>query len=144
MEDKSVKVADHLAKAAKIILDNKDSGKEFDLNELIRSIKDRFMRFAAALIMEKDKDGLWVISIGRVSWWLAFGPALYVFIAAFMATTNVNEASEMISRDITPNHLTILLTLAAYNFGKKAIDTVEKVMTRNSQNSAPEPTDGPG
>lgn len=130
---KDVQVADAAAKAAQHLYDTKD--EPFSWKKLWASAKDKAMRFCAALIMEKDKKDRWTISIGRVSWWLAFLPALYIFIAAFAATENVTDAAELVSRDITPNHLTVLLTLAGYNFGKKIADTVNNVWGKG---------DGPG
>lgn len=137
MADKTptdVKVAETAAKAAQHLYDNKD--KPFSWKALWEDTKDKAMRFFAALIMERDKKDRWTISIGRVSWWLAFLPALYIFIAAFQSTANVTEAAEMVSRDITPNHLTILLTLAGYNFGKKLSETAQNIWGKTK--------DGPG
>jgi len=130
---KDVQVAEKMAEAAEYLYETKD--EKFSWKEFKKSLQDKAMRFSGALVMEKNKQGEWVISIGRVSWWLAFVPALYIFIVAFAATTNVTEASEIVARDITPNHLTILLTLAGYNFGKKIADTVQGVWGKG---------DGPG
>lgn len=98
-------------------------------------IKSKILRYGGSLVMEKNSDGEWVMSTGRVSWWLAFLPALYVFLAAFVATGAADAAVSTLSRDITPNHLTVILTLAGYNFGKKAVDAAKKIWGKN---------DGPG
>lgn len=99
------------------------------------SIKSKILRYGGSLVMEKNSDGEWVMSTGRVSWWLAFLPALYVFLAAFVATGAADASINTLSRDITPNHLTVILTLAGYNFGKKAVDAAKKIWGKN---------DGPG
>lgn len=122
-----VKAAEALAKAGQHLLENKD--KKFRWAD----VKDKLTRFGGALIMEKNKKDEWVISIGRVSWWMAFLPALYIFIAAFVGSGGVED---VVTKDITPNHLTILLTLAGYNFGKKVADTVKNVWGKGE--------DGPG
>lgn len=89
------------------------------------SWKDKLMRLAMALFYEK-KEGKWAISVGRISWWLAFSPALYIWID-----------SKGI-QDISEHHLTILIILAGYNFGKKVVDKFKKLTTTAS------PVDGPG
>lgn len=117
-----VKVADALAQTAKYL--SEPSDEKFTW----QSVKDKLARYVGALVMEKDSDDRWVISIGRCSWWLAFLPALYIFVAA----GTLEAAGEVVSKDITPNHLTILLALATYNFGKKIADTVKKVWGKNN------------
>ena len=129
LKDAEVKAAELAAKAAEKLAENKG------LKGVWSSSKDKAVRYLGALVFEKDKTGEWVISIGRVSWWMTFLPALYIFIAAFQSTSNVTEAAEMVPRDITPNHLTVLLTLAGYNFGKKVAEVVTKVWGKS---------DGPG
>lgn len=124
-----VKAAEALAKAGEYLYETRD--EKFSWS----SIKEKMSRYVGALIMEKDKKDKWVISIGRVSWWLAFLPALYIFIAAFMTSGTVEGATDIVTKDITPNHLTILLTLAGYNFGKKVAETVSNVWGKS---------DGPG
>lgn len=124
---KDVQAADAAAKAAKHLFDNKD--KKFSWSEFWDNFKDRAVRFSGALIMEKNNKDQWVISIGRISWWLAFTPALYIWL------DNNGTADPELMKDITPNHLTILLTLAGYNFGKKVMDGVNKVWGKG---------DGPG
>jgi len=82
------------------------------------------------LLWKKNKDDVWVISLGRVSFWLAFIPALVIWVGG-----HGQLEDGMATTDISPNHLTTLLTLSAYNFGKKVADTVNKVWGKN---------DGPG
>jgi len=109
MEDTTkVQVADALATAA----------EELAAPAPPETFKEKFMRYFGALLFEK-KDKKWVISIGRISWWLAFSPALVVWI------DNVGKpvADQM---DITAHHLTVLLLLAGYNFGKKVTEAIAK------------------
>jgi len=80
--------------------------------------------------MEKNQDGVWTISLGRVSFWLAFAPAVFIWIGGGGI---LEEGASL--KDISPNHLTVLLTLAGYNFSKKAIDTVKQIWGKS---------DGPG
>lgn len=82
-------------------------------NETKEKIKNMF----APLVMEKKGDQ-WRGSVGRVSWWLAFAPALYIWISAHVKGNG---------SDISPNHLTILLTLATYNLGKKITSFLDKM-----------------
>lgn len=112
-DSKDVKTADTLATVAEELV---------KIDQLNETWKDKLMRLLMALLYER-KNNQWVISVGRVSWWLAFGPALYIW-------TWVRE-------DITEHHLTVLLLLAGYNFGKKVVDGfVNKKLTDND--------DGPG
>lgn len=109
-----VKVAEGMAKVGASLV----SGTKFTWKAFCR----RAIQFVGGLFMERKDDGEWVISIGRVSWWLAFSPALYIWISSGGL---LEEGNPM--KDISPNHLTILMTLAGYNFGKKVADTVGKV-----------------
>jgi len=99
MEDKTkVQAADAMATVAEeLIKEDKET------------LKEKLMRYFFALFFEYKK-GKWVISIGRISWWLAFSPALYIWI------------DSLGKQDITDHHLTVLLLLAGYNFGKKVVD----------------------
>lgn len=92
------------------------------------TLKEKFMRYFGALLFEK-KEGKWIISIGRISWWLAFAPALYVWVDG-MGKPGVESV------DITEHHLTVLLLLAGYNFGKKITEVISK--------KKEETADGPG
>ena len=75
--------------------------------------KKKTLQLLGGLFMEKNKDGFWTISLGRVSFWLCFISALTIW---------TNE------KDISPNHLTMLLTLTGYNLGKKVMDIVNNVL----------------
>jgi len=97
------------------------------------TLKQRFMRYVGALFFEKKEGGKWTVSIGRISWWLAFAPALYVWI------DNIDKpVAEIV--DITGHHLSVLMVLAAYNFGKHVKDAIASKIT------PPQPPveDGPG
>lgn len=91
--------------------------------------KTKIIQLFGSLFMEKDAVGMWHLSLGRVSFWLTFIPALYIWI---------NGGGVLIDgsvKDISPNHLTMLLTLTTYNFGKKVASVVNQVWGKN---------DGPG
>lgn len=97
----------------------------------------RVFQFVGGLLMEQREDGMWTMSLGRVAWWLAFIPALVIWIKS------KGGLSDGISNyDISPNHLTLLLTLAGYNFGKRIIDTV--VSVRKTPKAPVAEEDGPG
>ena len=72
--------------------------------------------FLSGLIVEGESNK---ISLGRASWWVIFGSAVKILLSG---------------NSITDHHLTVLLLLAGYNFGKKVVDKMKQ----------PAPTDGPG
>jgi len=74
--------------------------------------KEKFMHWIGALFYER-KNKEWTISIGRVSWWGAFIPALHIWITCGI-------------EDIAPNHIAVLLLLAGYNFGKHGLEIFKK------------------
>jgi len=84
---------------------------------------NNFIKYFGALFMEKKDGAEWAISIGRTAFWSAFIPALHIWIA------NGGD------KDITSNHLTILLILAAYNMGKKGLEVIKSKISEQ---------DGPG
>lgn len=101
-----------------------------DAGQLVKSeksgwekVKQKIVQLAGGLIMEKNKDGIWTVSLGRVSWWFIFLPALFIWITG----NGILSGGEAL-KDISPNHLTVLLTLAAYNFGKKSIDAIRNIL----------------
>lgn len=93
------------------------------------SFKQKAIQLFGGLFMEK-KDDKWTISLGRVSFWLVFLPALYVWLSG---RGILNDG--MAVKDIAPNHLTMLLTLAAYNFSKKAIKVVSDVWGKDDRSA---------
>ena len=105
----SVEVAENLATVA-------TEGSKWEV------FKGKTIQLFGSLFMEKDNTGKWKVSLGRVSFWLVFAPALYIWISG---RGILNDG--MAVTDISPNHLTMLLTLTAYNFGKKVSDTVKNV-----------------
>lgn len=90
--------------------------------------KEMAIQLAGGLLMEKNKDNMWTISLGRVSFWLAFVAALVIWVKG-----NGSIKDGIPLKDISPNHLTVLLTLAAYNFSKKAMDTVKGILGKNNE-----------
>ena len=125
-----VKVAETIAKGAELLVKPKrKSSKPFWEN-----VKHKAVQLIGGLLMERNEEGMWTISLGRVSFWLAFIPALVIW-----ANGGGNLEDGVSLKDISPNHLTILLTLAGYNFGKKVADTVKQVWGKNDGGN-----DGPG
>lgn len=121
MDNTDVKVAGGLAAAGKWLVGGSKT--------TWKSVKKTIFTFFGGLVMEK-KDGEWTTSIGRISFWLAMCPAIYIWIKGGGSL----EAGEAI-KDIAPNHLTILLALAGYNMGTKAMKTANDIFGKN---------DGPG
>jgi hypothetical protein len=101
----------------------------------------KILQLVGGLIMEKNDDGLYVISIGRVALWAAFLPAIGIWIYG----KGGMDGGEAV-RDISPNHFNMLMTLIAYNMGKKITDIAKIAFNRKD----PEPSavdkdaDGPG
>lgn len=98
--------------------------------------KDILVRLVGALILEKDSKDQWAISTGKVAWWLAFIPAIYIWSSGKGILGDGGEAL----KDISPNHLKMLYTLAAYNFSKKGLEVAKKYLSKSEPNSL----DGPG
>ena len=94
------------------------------------NIKKKSIQLIGGLFMEKNAKGAWTISLGRVSFWLAFIPALVIWISGYGSLDD-----GISTKDISPNHLTILLTMITYNFGKKVAGTVSEIWGKS---------DGPG
>lgn len=82
------------------------------------TITDKIFRYLLSLIYEKDSEGKWKLSTGRVSWWLALSPAVYNWFGG---------------GDIQPQHLAALTLLAAYNFGKHGLEAVKSIKTKKSE-----------
>jgi hypothetical protein len=91
---------------------------------------NKCIKYIGALFMEKNDNREWVISIGRTSFWMAFIPALYVWI------------DSMGTEDIASGHLSILIALTTYNLSKKAVSKVGDIFKKNAQSKNLE--DGPG
>ncbi|KKM23461.1 hypothetical protein LCGC14_1614960 [marine sediment metagenome] len=81
---------------------------------------NKCIKYFGALFMEKIEKDEWKVSIGRISWWIVFADAMYIWISS------VGE------KDITDHHLTVLLLLAGYNFGKKGLEVIKNKMTNNN------------
>lgn len=105
------------------------------------NFKHKCIQFFGGLLMEKNDDGHYVASMGRISWWIAFLPAIHIW-ASGKGLLSDGEAL----KDISPNHLNVLVMLAAYNFGKKAIDAANNMWGRGKAAPSGPPTaeDGPG
>lgn len=71
--------------------------------------QSKFRTIFGNLIGEINKEGNWQVSLGRICWWVAFTPAVKIWVESAGA------------QDIAEGHLTLLLALAAYNLGKKFI-----------------------
>jgi hypothetical protein len=102
-----------------------------------QTIRHRIMHLLGSLIMEKNEVGEWQISLARVSWWLAFLPAVGIWIYGRGFIEKGNPVT-----DISPNHFNTLVFLAAYNFGKKVADVVKLAVA--GKNPTPQLLKGDG
>ena len=104
--------------------------------------KKKLVQLFGTLVMEKEEDGVWRISLGRIAFWLVLVPAMWIWISGKGLLDDGTA-----TKDISPNHLTLLLTLVAYNFGKKVTGTFEKVLGKSStttKTTVETESDGPG
>ena len=84
----------------------------------MRELKNKVLQLLGGLVMEK-KDDKWIVSMGRVSWWMVFIPAIVIWMSSGAA---LDDKDPM--KDISPNHLSVIVMMAGYNFGKKVVDSV--------------------
>ena len=108
--------------------------------KLWNCFKHKCIQFLGGLVMEKNDEGRYVASMGRISWWIAFIPAVYIWVSSRGMLSGAGDPL----KDISPNHLNILIMLAGYNFGKKAIDVVNNLFGKKNKLIAPPDQDGPG
>jgi len=102
--------------------------------------KHKMLQFVGGLLMEKNDDGHYVASLGRIAFWAVLIPALHIWVAGH----GMLEGGEAL-KDISPNHLTVLLSLLGYNMGKKITDTASKMVGREpTPEPVPNNEDGPG
>lgn len=90
-------------------------------------LKYNLTHILGGLIMEKGEDGTWTVSIGRVAWWVAFIPAVIIWIH----NGQLDPSKAM--KDIAPNHFNTLVFLAGYNFGKKLTDTAKVIFAPKNE-----------
>jgi hypothetical protein len=126
---KDVKAAEAIAQAA-LSLTEPSHKLTWD------AFKEKVFQFFGGLIME-EKDGKYVISVGRTAWWMAFLPA----VAIWVSSGGSLDAGEAL-KDISPNHYNILVVLAGYNFGKHMVSGAQKILQRKSRPHTE--NDGPG
>ena len=92
------------------------------------NIKTKLIQLFGGLVMEKDSDsGLYVMSTGKLAFWILFLTALGIWISGGGKLTNGISL-----KDIPPNMLTALLSLMGYNFGKKLVGAAQSIFGGNS------------
>jgi len=74
------------------------------------------------LFMEETEPGKYKVSKGSVAFWIAFLPAIYVWVKSFALTG--------VAADIGGNHYNILMLLTVYNLGKKVNDKVGQIFEK--------------
>jgi hypothetical protein len=88
--------------------------------------KKKALQLIGGLFME-NKEGEYVVSVGRVSWWVAFLPA----VAIWVSSGGSLEAGEAI-KDISPNYFSMLVILAGYNLSKHATGAIKDIFGKNN------------
>jgi len=78
------------------------------------------------LFMTKHKDE-WYVSMGKLAFWLVLTPAIIIW------GQNVWLDSQIPVRDISPNHIQMILILTAYNLGKRITSVVGIAMGKNKE-----------
>lgn len=94
------------------------------------NIKHKIIQLLGGLVMEKNDAGRYVISMGRVAFWMLLLPAIWTW----SGYGTYRDAEVM--KDISPNHVTVLLWLLGYNLGKKGISVASNVFNKNGGNVA--------
>ncbi|MFA5024222.1 MAG: hypothetical protein WC523_04660 [Patescibacteria group bacterium] len=90
-------------------------------------VKQKLIQLFGGLIMEQDEQGLYIMSLGKVSFWILFTMACAIWIASGGKIIDGNPV-----RDIPPNMLTVLLTLIGYNIGKKVITATKNILGKTA------------
>ena len=103
------------------------------------NFKLKSLQWLGGLFMEEGWDGKYVVSSGKVGFWLVLGSALYIWLSG-----HGNLQDGVALKDISPNHLTALLALMAYNFGKKGLDHIESIWGKKLSIETKTNEDGPG
>lgn len=86
----------------------------------------KFLKYFGPLFMEKKNGSTSLsFSVGRVSWWIVFVPAVYIWV------------STLGEQDISDHHAAMLLILAGYNLGKHGLETLKSKISN-------QPADGAG
>ena len=91
----------------------------------------KIVDFFAGIIMEHDDDGSWTISLGRLAFWACFVPAVLIW------AQNVIQPDITKLKDVTPNHLSLLMILLAYNLGKKLPGMIQSIRGGSGQTIQP-------
>lgn len=90
------------------------------------NFKSKLIQLCGGLIMEKDEStGKYVVSLGRLAFWITFLPAIYIWIYGGGKLINGVD-----TRDIADNHLKILIIIMGYNFGTKITNVVKAVLSK--------------
>jgi len=127
-----IKVGDAATELAKKLFE--DRNKKTDWAETWDNFKHKLIQLLGSLVMEKD-DGIYTLSTGKVAFWLAFIPALYIWVSGHGILEN-----GIATKDISENHLKVLMVLITYNFGKKMVGAMNNIWGKDSDS----PNDGPG
>ena len=96
--------------------------------KIISSVKVKLVSLKDVLsgLFMEQKGEKWRASIGRVAFWCVLIPAVMIWVKA-----GGSLKDGMALSDISPNHLTVLLTLAGYNFGTKAVKVASDIFGKD-------------
>src|SRR5271168_3619269 len=90
--------------------------------------KHKLLQLLGGLVLEDRGDGVYIVSLGRVSFWLVFIPALFVWYSAINNTGSVGVLmANQTLKDPPAGMLNILMFLLSYNITKHISSTVKNV-----------------
>lgn len=98
-----------------------------------KSFKDKLLSLFGGLILEKKDDGKYIISLGRIAFWLSFVPALVIWWSGikYSTGTGIIQTNQTLL-DLPPSLSNFLLTITGYNLTKHIGNTVSNVWGSNS------------
>lgn len=107
--------------------------------------KHKLIQLFGGLILEDRGDGVYVVSLGRVSFWLVFIPALFIWYSAVLDTKSVGilQASQNL-KDLPPSLMNTLTFLLSYNITKHISKTITNVWGNNTPNTNQTDEEGHG
>ena len=96
------------------------------------NFKLKLIQLLGGLIMERDETtGKYVISLGRLAFWITFIPAIYIWIYGGGKLVNGVD-----TRDIADNHFKVLVLLMGYNLGTKITNTIKVLLGKDSSDTS--------
>ena len=82
-------------------------------------IRDKIARLVGGLVMEKDEDGVFIISSGKLAFWATFIAAMFIW--------------EVKKTDIPDTMYKMLVVFTSYNLGKKVLPVITAIFGKVSE-----------